>query len=120
MEKFGELVRELLQQMGISQAEIAKRMGLSPQAIATMLSDRNSPTLSRVKQVAEALAVPSFYLLMNKAERLKWDQLQAGRCEDSSVYLETIKNLNSRIKDLEERIIPHPKKVERLGNPNKR
>jgi len=125
MDKYLNFIRlsinDLLRQRDWNQSDLAKAMGVSRQNLNKLMTVDRLPTVSTVKAVADALNIELFYLLMSPEDRKKWDAMKSGKCDDSSVYLEAIKNLNSRIKDLEEKIKDTPKKtVERLHDPNKR
>ncbi len=56
--EIGERMREIREQRGYSQRDLAKRSGLSANAISRIERGENSPTVSSLHQLAAALRVP--------------------------------------------------------------
>ncbi len=56
--RVGELIRRLRDAKGITQMELAERVGLSYQQIQKYEKGRSSISLSRLRQIAHALDVP--------------------------------------------------------------
>lgn len=55
---FGDVVREYMDEQGVTQSELARRMGTSRQTINNMLRDgRRGPTLVTAIAVSEAFGV---------------------------------------------------------------
>lgn len=56
---FGSVVRKYLDEMGITQTELARRMGTGRQTVNSIInSSRKSPLLDTAISVANALGVP--------------------------------------------------------------
>lgn len=55
---FGEMLLKLMKEKGISQAELARRSGMSKQSITELVKGRSKePTFSKAKALADALGV---------------------------------------------------------------
>ena len=55
---FGEMLLKLMNEKGISQAELARRSGVSKQSITELVKGRSKePTFSKAKAIADALGV---------------------------------------------------------------
>ncbi len=55
---FGEMLLKLMNERGISQAELARRSGMSKQSITELVKGRSKePTFSKAKALADALGV---------------------------------------------------------------
>ena len=68
---FGGVVREYLEEMNISQTELARRMGTGRQTVNSILnSSRKSPLLDTAISVANALGVP----LQEMVDRMREDE----------------------------------------------
>lgn len=52
---FAEQVDREIERQGISQRELAKRLGVSEARVSVLLSGRQSPSLDTIRGVAEAL-----------------------------------------------------------------
>lgn len=79
MDIFSENVRALMKLKDIKGSQLGRIMGLSRQAINTLLSSKSAPTLTTVQRVATALNVPPFILLMTPQERAQWDAKALGQ-----------------------------------------
>lgn len=56
---FGQVVEQYLQELGISQSELARRVGTGRQTINSIIrNDGLRPTLSTAIDIADALGVP--------------------------------------------------------------
>lgn len=64
-------IRALLEERGIPQAELARRIGISNQAMQKWWNGRSSPTLAKRMAIARALGVSLTELLDENAEREK-------------------------------------------------
>lgn len=58
-ETFGEKLRRLRTESGLSQAALAKKAGLSQKAISFWELDQQEPNLTSLRKLCEALEVPS-------------------------------------------------------------
>ena len=68
---FGSVVREYLDEMGITQTELARRMGTGRQTVNCILnSNRKSPLLDTAISVAKALGVS----LQEMVDRMQEDE----------------------------------------------
>lgn len=56
-----KIVREIQEEKKISSCELAKRLGITRQSLSTCLN--GNPTMSRLKEIADALDVPVAELL---------------------------------------------------------
>ena len=56
-------VAEMLVSLGVSRAELARRMGVVPPRVTQMLTRRQNVTLSTMARIAEALGVKAFVVL---------------------------------------------------------
>lgn len=65
-ELFCENVRNRVSELGISQAELARRMGVSPQYVWSYLTGSKEPGLSVVGRFADALGCRPFDLLVEE------------------------------------------------------
>src|SRR5438445_13452744 len=63
LESFGEKLRKIREDKGLSQAELANKAGFQPSAISHFESDRRSPSFDNLKKLADALSVTIDYLL---------------------------------------------------------
>ena len=78
LELFALNVNRVLADRQMSRAGLAKNLGITRQSLHSSLAGK--PTLEKVEEIAKALKVPPFYLLMPPAERARWDSLEkAGR-----------------------------------------
>jgi len=66
---FGEVVELYLMEMGLSQSELARRMGTGRQTINSIINDKKrlAPRLDTAMQIADALGVP----LQEMIDRMK-------------------------------------------------
>lgn len=62
-------VRKLLRESGRSQSELAKDLGMTPQAISDLLNSRHTPRLDRLEPIAEALKVTPAFLIASPDEQ---------------------------------------------------
>lgn len=53
-------------------SDLAKLLGISPQAVSNMLDRKNRPRLDTVEEIARVLGIPPFELLMTSEERDRW------------------------------------------------
>lgn len=62
---FGERVKTERERLGLSQAELAKRMNISQQAVAKYEKIVEQPKLATISKIAEALEIPIATLVMD-------------------------------------------------------
>jgi len=67
-ESFGERLRRLREEKGVSQSELASKAGFQPSAVAHFESDRRSPSFENLRRLADALTVTIDYLLGRETE----------------------------------------------------
>lgn len=72
---FIKAVEDLLHSRGLSKSDLAKNLGVSPTSVNRYLGGQNTPGLDKAEELARALGVPAFYLLMSPEERKKWDSI---------------------------------------------
>ena len=65
---FGEQVRQIMQEKGIKQNELAREIGMSSSGISTALRDDSNPRLDTIKAISAALGVPLSDLMDTKKE----------------------------------------------------
>ena len=63
---FGERIRKRRQALKITQQELAKALGVTPQHISGIEQEKRSPSLSFLSKLAEELGVTTDYLLSGK------------------------------------------------------
>lgn len=66
-------IEDLLAKKNMSQTDLASALGISRQSVSQMLNLRRAPNIATIIEVARALEVPAFYLLMTPEERALWD-----------------------------------------------
>lgn len=67
---FGEVLFLYLDELGVSQSELARRMGVGRQTVNTIINDRkNRPLLDTALKVSQALGIP----LQDMVDRMKED-----------------------------------------------
>ena len=59
----GQRIREVRQDYGMSQVELAKRLGISRQSLNNIEHERSMPQPPLIKRIAELLRVSGDYLL---------------------------------------------------------
>lgn len=68
----GEYIRSLRSSGGLSQKELAERIGISPSMLSLVESDRRDPTIRLLRDVARALEIPPvalFAAALDEGER---------------------------------------------------
>lgn len=63
MKIFGERLKELRIERGISQAELAKRIGVSSGIVCLWEIDKSEPTAPNIRKIADCFDVSADYLL---------------------------------------------------------
>jgi len=62
MNQIGKNIRQIRREFGITQTELAKRMGIFPTVVSRIESCKFEPRISTVKKAADALGVDIFDL----------------------------------------------------------
>jgi transcriptional regulator with XRE-family HTH domain len=62
-------IRELREERGWSQFELAGRIGVTPSAVYNWERGKNEPRLSQLRALARAFGVPMDELALNQADR---------------------------------------------------
>ena len=63
LQSFGRAVRRLRQERGMTQAELASRLGLGRTSITNLEKGQQSPPLSMLPEIASALGVDPLHLM---------------------------------------------------------
>ena len=69
LEAFGRAVRQLRQERGMTQAELAARLSLGRTSITNLEKGQQSPPLSMLPEIASALGVDPLRLIANAHRR---------------------------------------------------
>lgn len=65
---FGERLRKVREDKGLSQSDLAHKTGFQPSAISHFESGRRSPSFENLKRLADALSVTIDFLLGRESE----------------------------------------------------
>lgn len=90
---------------GLTQAELARRMGVKQQLVSQLISGKNKARETTLKRIADALDMPLSYFLDGGAEGGIETEKQSGginfsgqaRNEGSINYNETLENYRSKL-----------------------
>ena len=83
-EKVGERVRKARLAYGMSQAELARRIGISYTAMNDIEMGYSDPRASRIKAIADVLHVSADYLLSRTDEGTTGEPASRGHVADST------------------------------------
>ncbi|MEN6348942.1 MAG: helix-turn-helix transcriptional regulator [Syntrophomonas sp.] len=101
MSKFSERLREIREDRGLRQDDIASLFGYNKSTISQWESGKNEPSLDIVKQLAIFFNVPTDYLLGNDVKY----EFEAGKVD--SVFVEPVgtygPKIDQMLKDLGEK-----------------
>ena len=61
-------IKETLKQRGLTQNELAERLGINRVSLSRLLSDKNDMRLSTIKKIADAIGVPVGQLFDQKQQ----------------------------------------------------
>lgn len=89
--KTGDRIAKARAAKGMSQSELARALGVKPQAVQAWESGRTAPRSSRLQQVAQLLNVSIGHLLCEPDDGVSKDTKR--QAQQSSFALETLKNL---------------------------
>lgn len=67
--KFGDVLRELLEERGVTQKELAQELNLAVSTIGNYANNQREPDYSVLKQIASYFHVSTDYLLCYSGER---------------------------------------------------
>ena len=85
LELFRKNVSMVLVSKDLSQSDLAKRLQVTPQQISKLMKGTSSPSFEKICEVADALGVPPFVLLMSPLEKAKWDLFCAPSAMPSEI-----------------------------------
>lgn len=94
----GERIRKRRQALKITQQELAKALGVTPQHISGIEQEKRSPSLPFLSKLAEELGVTTDYLLSGK-EGIITDTIPAIKA-DKSLTLKTKRALIALVEEL--------------------
>lgn len=64
----GQAIRNLRSKQGMTQTELARRVGVSVNAVSAWETGKTFPPKDTIKRICEALGVPTSYLLISTLE----------------------------------------------------
>jgi len=96
----GKRIRKRRQELKLTQEDLARALGLTPQHISGIEQDKRSPSLASLAKLAEELGITVDYLVTGK-ESAVVDTIPAIKA-DKKLSLETKKALITLIKELYE------------------
>lgn len=76
-ESLGQKLKKLRQSMGLTQKELAKKIGLSPSLIAQLEIGRVQPAITTLTRLARHLGVSPCYFLTGEGLGLEWESEDA-------------------------------------------
>jgi len=94
----GKRIRKRRQELKLTQEDLARALGLTPQHISGIEQDKRSPSLSSLAKLAEELGVTVDYLVTGK-EGVIVDTIPAIKA-DKKLSLESKKALVTLVKEL--------------------
>ena len=100
---FGETLRKIREDKGLSQVELAEKAGFQPSAVSHFESGRRSPSFDNLKRLANALSVTIDFLLGRE-----FDPRSAG-----PVVEQLFRNVEQMSAEDQER--PHPVRPNACG-----
>lgn len=94
-------VKELLQQLGVTQKDLAEKLGMTQTGLSLAISDDGNPPLKRLRQIADALDVSIADLF---SDEIASDKLVAFiHCKGNSHTPTTIDQIMAVLKEWNER-----------------
>ena len=120
---FGDTLRDLRQQRGMTQKELGNTLGVSAQMIAQYENGKRKPKLGTLQQIAASLNVPTDYFLnrydgfqltdieLNNRARNSFENLLTLYRNARDNAKEEVIFLTAEIQDLDERIEKLEKKL---------
>jgi transcriptional regulator with XRE-family HTH domain len=98
----GQRIREVRNELGLSQKALAEKFGMSGSALSEIEAGNNSPTFSFLFKLAKHFKVSMDYLVYGKGKRFFGKKPEEG---DENKYLEEIETIEDLIWFLEESLI---------------
>lgn len=100
--RFSDMLRNLICQYGITQTELARKLGLKPNTISMYCSGNSRPDMDTLLEIASYFGVSTDYLITGEREENKMLREELGLSEKS---LENLSNLaKSENKTLSEHV----------------
>ena len=96
----GKRIRKRRQELKLTQENLARALGLTPQHISGIEQDKRSPSLASLAKLAEELGITVDYLVTGK-EGVIVDTIPAIKA-DKKLSLESKKSLITLVKELYE------------------
>ena len=121
--RFGDTLRDLRQQRGMTQKELGNTLGVSAQMIAQYENGKRKPKLGTLQQIAASLNVPTDYFInrydgfqltdveLNNRTRGSFENLLTLYRNARDNLKEEVIFLTAEIQDLDERIEKLEKKL---------
>lgn len=82
---FGDRLRQIRREMGLSQEEFAKRLGTSKQVLSRYETNQRAPKITLAREYAEKLGVSLDYMLGDTAEEALFSEL-CPKTKDKPFY----------------------------------
>ncbi|MDR0861465.1 MAG: helix-turn-helix domain-containing protein [Oscillospiraceae bacterium] len=83
---FGERLRQLRKESGLSQEEFAKQLGTSKQVMSRYETNQRAPKITIVREYAEKLGVSIDYLLGDSGDEVSYADFHPKRKKDGYFY----------------------------------
>lgn len=99
---FGERLREIRKEMGLTQDEFAKLLGSSKQILSRYELEQRSPKIDQVRKYAEKLKVSVDYLLGDNEAEAVYDEL-CGKLQGKpfyKIFIDVTEELGLNIPDI--------------------
>ena len=89
----GELIRQMRKSSGLSQMQLAEKVGISYQQVQKYEKGVNKLTLSRLKQISGALGVPASLFLDEEDPLMSGEQKDPGKAKRNGLLNDEAKLL---------------------------
>jgi transcriptional regulator with XRE-family HTH domain len=100
---FGDRMTGAREAAGLSQAELAKRLGVKVKTIRAWENDRSEPRANRLQMLAGILGVSIMWLLNGEGEGLEGPEMPEEMSDDMAEILKDLRNLKVDQAQLAER-----------------
>ena len=84
---FGTRIKQLRQEMGMTQLELAEKLGLSKQILSLYEAGKRSPKVAQVQKFAGILNVSADYLLGDSSEEAAFNSVCSPKISHSIKFL---------------------------------